>query len=102
MKLVSLKRESDDSMPEVYTSPQYGYGAEISITHEQAVALGIADSLRVGQKVQIQAIGIITRSSECLEDDGKEVSACIQLTDLGVELNGAADAGAAAKVLYGE
>jgi hypothetical protein len=67
-----------------------------------AVALGIADQLRVGQKVIIQAMGVISRASENLDEEGKKVSACIQLTYLGVELSGTADPDAAAKMLYGE
>lgn len=105
MALVSLKQEGDEDLA-AYRPNQYGYGTEIHLTGEQCEALGLTGALRAGQPVTLRAAGIVTRSTEELEasDDsgGKDVSCCIQLTDLDVTLSGAANAKKAAAKLYGD
>ena len=55
--------------------------------------------------VTIRATGVVSRSTEELEGDddsgGKDISICIQLTDMSVNMTGTANAAKAAKMLYG-
>jgi hypothetical protein len=105
MALVSLKQEGDEGMAS-YRPNQYGYGTEIHLNSEQCEALGIGKVLRAGQPVTIRATGLVTRSTEELEastdSGGKDVSLCIQLTDIEVKTTGAANATKAAQMLYGD
>ena len=104
MALVSLKQDADEEYEVVSENP-YGYGTEIRLNGEQCEAMGILEPLRAGQKVTIQAIGIVRSATEELEasDDsgGKDVYLCIQLTDMDLKADGAANASAAASMLYG-
>ena len=101
--MASLKQDPHE-IGEYYAN-NYGYGTEISLTGEQCEALGITQSIKAGQPVTIRASGVVSRSSEELEGDtdsgGKDISICIQLTDMTVSLNGSANAAKAAKMLYG-
>ena len=104
MSLTSLKQESDEDLAS-YRTNQYGWGTEISLNGEQCEALGITKMLRAGQPVSIRATGVVTRATEALEssDDsgGKDVSICIQITEMDVKATGAANAAKAAEMLYG-
>mgnify|MGYP006268121651 FL=1 len=101
--MASLKQDPYETGE--YYPNQYGYGTVISLTGEQCEALGITQSIKAGQPVTIRASGVVSRSSEELEGDtdsgGKDISICIQLTDMTVSLNGTANAAKAAKMLYG-
>lgn len=105
MALTSLKQEGDEGY-DAYRPNQYGYGTEISLNGEQCEALGISKMLRAGQPVTIRATGVVTRSTEELEaatdSGGKDVSLCIQLTEIEVKANGTANAAKAAQMLYGD
>jgi hypothetical protein len=105
MALVSLKQEGDEGI-EAYRSNQYGYGTEIHLNGEQCEALGISKMLRAGQPVTIRATGLVSRSTEELESStdsgGKDVSLCIQMTDIEVKATGTANAAKAAQMLYGD
>lgn len=105
MALVSLKQEDDETLA-AYRPNQFGYGTEISLNGEQCEALGISKMLRAGQPLTIRANGIVTRSTEALESDtdsgGKDVSLCIQLTEMDVRVSGTANAAKAASMLYGD
>lgn len=105
MALVSLKQEGDEDYAS-YRPNQFGYGTEIHLNSEQCEALGITKMVRAGQPVTIRANGVVTRSTEEIEasDDsgGKDVSFCIQLTEIEVRMTGSANAAKAAQMLYGE
>lgn len=105
MALVSLKQEHDEDIA-AYRPNQYGYGTEIHLNAEQCEALGIMKMVRAGQPVTIRANGVVTRAIEELEasedSGGKDVSMCIQLTEVEVRMSGTANAAKAAKMLYGE
>ncbi len=105
MALVSLKR-TEHAEAEEYKAPAYGYGTEIYLDGEQVEALGITDLVRAGQSVMIRAVGVVKRTTEELEssDDsgGKDMSLCIQLTDIEVEMQGKADPAKAATLLYAD
>lgn len=105
MALISLKQEQDEDMAS-YRPNQYGYGTEIHLNAEQCEALGLTKMLRAGQPVTLRANGVVTRSVEELEasDDsgGKDVSCCIQLTEIDVRVTGTANAAKAAAMLYGD
>lgn len=105
MALVSLKQEGDEGL-EAYRPNQFGYGTEIHLNGEQCEALGLTKAMRVGQPVTIRATGLVTRSGEELEaaadSGGKDVTMCIQLTEIDVRANGTANAAKAAATLYGD
>jgi hypothetical protein len=100
MALVSLKQESEGYEGMECCGSGYGYGTSIQLTCDQCEALGIT-KMAAGQPVFIKANGIVTRSTESIEDEGKEVSVSIQLTEIEVRTAGSANANAAAKKLYG-
>lgn len=97
MKLTSMKRETESEL--CCDMNRYGYGLQINLDDDQCEALGISKAMPVGTKVSIQAMGIVNRSGECLESDGKGVNVSVQLTDLGMVQQGRASN--AAQVLYG-
>jgi hypothetical protein len=105
MALVSLKQEGDDDI-EAYRPNQFGYGTEIYLNGEQCEALGITKMMRAGQGVTIKANGVVKRSTEELEasmdSGGKDVSMCIQLTEIEVRAVGGSSAAKAAAMLYGD
>lgn len=105
MALTSLKCEYDEG-PEAMRQNGYGYGTEIRLSGEQCEAMGITAALAVGQPVTIRALGVVSRSGEELEastdSGGKDVTLCIQLTDLEMKATGQANAAAAAAMLYGD
>lgn len=106
MGMIDLKQVNEHREMEVYASSEYGYGTELQLNGEIVEALGLNGKLPAGQKVTIQAIGIITRRTEEIEsgDDsgGKDTSVCVQITNLDVKPQGTADSGKAATMLYGE
>ena len=106
MPMVSLKEVHEHREAEVYKESEYGYGTTIDLDGEVVEALGLNGALAAGQKVTIQAMGVVIRRSEEVEagDDsnGKDTYVCIQLTDIDVKQQGKADTAAAATMLYGE
>lgn len=104
MSLTSLKNEPDEGLT-AYRMNNFGYGTEIHLNGEQCEKLGISAAMKVGQPVTIKAVGLVVRSSEEIEssDDsgGKDVSLCIQLTEIDVKANGTASAKRAQDILYG-
>lgn len=105
MALVSLNQEGDEDVA-AYRAPQFGYGTEIYLNGEQCEALGITKMVRAGQPVTLRATGVVKRSTEELEastdSGGKDVSLCIQLTEIEVRMSGTANPARAAAMLYGE
>jgi hypothetical protein len=79
---------------------RYGYGLQINLDDDQCESLGVAKAIPVGTRVSIQATGLVTRSGECLEADGKGVNVSVQITDLGMQQQGKASD--AAKIIYGD
>ena len=99
LKLVSMKRE-DETGDLCCDYNRYGYGLQINLDDDQCEALGITKTMPVGTRVSVQAVGIVNRSGECLEADGKGVTVSVQLTDLAMTAQGKASD--AAKILYGD
>lgn len=99
MKLTSMKREqrSDECCVD---HNRYGWGLQLNLDDEQCAALGIDKTVPVGTKVTLQALALVTRSGECLEPDGKGVTVSLQITDLGLTLQGKESNAAA--LLYGK
>lgn len=101
--MANLKQNPSEALE--YYPNQYGYGTEIHLDGEQCEKLGITKSVKAGQPVTIRASGVVSRSTEELEGDtdsgGKDISICIQLTDMTVSMSGTANAAKAAKMLYG-
>ena len=101
--MASLKQDPNEALE--YYPNQYGYGTEIHLNGEQCEKLGITKSVKAGQPVTIRATGVVSRSTEELEGDddsgGKDISICIQLTDMSVNMTGTANAAKATKMLYG-
>ena len=106
MGMIDLKQVHEHSELETYSEPDYPYGTRIDLDGEVVEALGLNGKLPAGQKVTIQAIGIVYRRSEALEpggdSEGKDTSVCIQITNLDVKQQGSADSGKAATMLYGD
>lgn len=98
-KLVSMRRE-DETGDLCCDWNRYGYGLQLNLDDDQCEALGITKTMPVGTRVSIQAIGIVNRSGECLEADGKGVTVSVQITDLAMTAQGKASD--AAKILYGD
>lgn len=105
MALVSLKQEEDNHPKTMCCDSEYGYGTSISLNGEQCEAMGIS-RMAAGQCVMISAKGIVTRVTEELESGtdsgGKDISLCIQLTDMEVSNEGNAKPMEAATMLYGD
>jgi hypothetical protein len=101
--MASLKQDPHETSE--YYPNNFGYGTEIHLTGEQCEKLGIMNSVKAGQPVTIRASGVVSRSEEVLEGDtdsgGKDISICVQLTDMSVSMSGTANAAKAAKMLYG-
>lgn len=105
MAMINVKEVNEHRKAEVYMDSGYGYGTMINLDGEMVEALGLNGQLAAGQKVTIQAIGVVVRRSEELEpgddSEGKDTSVCIQITDIDVKQQGKADTAAAATMLYG-
>ena len=105
MKLVSMKKDDDDSQGagSYCRSEKYGYGLTLYLDEDQCDALGISKSMKAGTQVTLQATAVVTSSTESLErdgdDKGTDVSLSLQITDLGL-LSGSMLKDAA-KQLYG-
>lgn len=106
MAMVNLKQVNEHREMETYKESEYGYGTTIDLDGEVVEALGLNGALAAGQKVTIQAMGVVIRRSEEIEagddSDGKDTYVCIQLTDIDVKQQGKPDTAAAATMLYGD
>ena len=81
---LKMKPSDDDSQALGVTSADtvaaYGYGTCISLSAEQCKTLGL-DRLAVGQRVNVRAFGVVSRTSvEVGSGEGPESS--VQLTDI--------------------
>jgi hypothetical protein len=104
MKLVSMKRASDEDCSCMeHTSPNYGYGLSLSLNEDQCEALGLT-KIRAGSKVTLQAVAIVTSTNESVSrepgESGTELSITVQITELGLQQQGATKNAAA--ILYGD
>lgn len=104
MKLISMRKEQDDSGCSDYCmSEKYGYGLTLYLDEDQCEALGISKALKAGTQVMLQATAIVTSATESLErdgdDKGTDVSLSLQITELGVTVGGTLKN--AAEILYG-
>ncbi|WP_334157914.1 capsid staple protein [Oryzomicrobium sp.] len=102
-KLIDMKREAGDAGLSDYTPPNYPGGLCLYLNEEQCEALGISKALKAGTQVSLQAKAVVTSATESLERDGDDkdadVSLSLQITDLGVTVQGVLRN--AAEVLYG-
>lgn len=102
-KLIDMKRKASDMAMCGYTPPNYPGGLCLYLDEEQCEALGISKALKAGTQVTLQAKAVVTSSTESLErdgdDKGTDVSLSLQLTELGVTVQGVMRN--AADVLYG-
>jgi hypothetical protein len=104
MKLVSMKKDSDDMGEAAYCMPaKYGYGLTLHLDEDQCELLGITKALKAGTQVTLQAMAVVTSATEALErdgdDKGTDVSVCLQITDMGLTTGGKLKN--AAELLYG-
>ena len=104
MKMMSMKKESDDMGDAAYCmSAKYGYGLTLHLDEDQCESLGISKALKAGTQVTLQAIAIVTSATESLErdgdDKGTDVSICLQITDMGLTTGSTLKN--AANLLYG-
>ena len=104
MKLISMKKDSDDMGEASYCmSAKYGYGLTPHLDEDQCESLGITKALKAGTQVTLQAIAVVTSATEYLErdgdDKGTEVCICLQITDMGLTTGGKLKN--AANLLYG-
>ena len=104
MKLISMKKDSDDMGEASYCmSAKYGYGLTLHLDEDQCESLGITKALKAGTQVTLQATAVVTSSTESLErdgdDKGTDVSLSLQIIDLGLSSGGILKD--AAKQLYG-
>lgn len=103
MKLVSMKSEGEQDMAP--SSPKYSYGLCISLDDDQCEALGIKGTIKPGTQVGLQALAVVTRVTEEIEEPGEgestptDIYLTLQITDLGLS---AGQGGNAATTLYGE
>lgn len=103
MRMVSMKKDGDDSLTE-YSAPNYGGGLCLYLNEDQCEVLGISKALRPGTQVTIRAQALVTTSSASLErdgdDKGDDLSLSLQITDMGMDVGGVLRN--AADILYGE
>ena len=103
MKLTDLKSDDKeyDGMACCSSGGAYPYGLVLHLDDDTCEKLGLSKALKPGTKVSIQAMGVVTRASEELDDEGgKAVEVChtVQIMQMGMKPAGAmADA---ASVLY--
>ena len=102
MALVSMKTENDDDGSEEIRQNPYGYGLQLHLNDEQCKALGIDGAIPAGSQVMLNAMAIVSDSSQRIEGEADEpgisYSLCLQITDL--ELKSARDQGKALDALY--
>lgn len=106
MKLVNMKLGNDEYRG-VDPNP-YGYGLTIELDDDRCEALGIKGPIKPGTVIGLQAMAVVTRSVEKLEEPGEveegetsnDICLSLQITDLALS---AGDQGAkTATILYGE
>ena len=92
MKTINLKREDDETYAIPMGADKYSYGLRIYLCEDDCEKLGITKAVRAGSQVRLQAVGVVVSSTESVESDGddkgNDVSLSIQITDLGVEVQG--------------
>ena len=103
MKTVSMARDADDSGLSDYTPSTYPGGLTIYLDDDQCEKLGITKGMKAGTQVSLQAIAVVTSSTESLDRDadggGNDINLSLQITDLGISAQGALKN--AASALYG-
>lgn len=102
MKLNDLKREEKeyDCMPCCGSDGAYPYGLVLHLDEDTCEKLGLGKALKPGTRVSIQAMGVVTHSSESLDRDDKGTDVCltVQIMEMGAQPAGAMSN--AADVLY--
>lgn len=89
MKMVDMKlskTEKKDTMPcSVDNAPNYPYGCRLSLDSAALEKLGITSLPKVGAKLMIEALGVVTSVSqhESKDNDSRHVE--IQLQEMSVE-----------------
>lgn len=101
MKLANMASKQEDNWE--YNPPVYPYGLKLYLDEDQCEALGITKALKAGTGLALSAKAIVASATESLESDGDDkgidVSLSIQITELGVSVNGVIRN--AAELLYG-
>lgn len=76
--------------------PAYPYGLSISLNDETLAKLGITALPQPGTRMMLQAVAEVTNTSQYENQDGKDRSISLQITDMDL----AQDASADPKTLY--
>lgn len=91
MKLTNLKRddkEFDCCSPCCGPDMAFPWGLSIHLDAGTCEKLGLAKQLPAGTKVSIQAMTLVTSSTESLGREGKEVCMSLQITDMAAKTGG--------------
>jgi hypothetical protein len=94
MKLRDMKlskAQKKETMPMAVSAdggPDYPYGLRITLDSAALDKLGISKLPKVGAKMSLQAVGVITSVSQHESKDHDSRSVEIQLQELGVESDG--------------
>lgn len=98
MKLTAEEAKEENSCMSTDDAPAYPYGLCLNLDDEVLAKLGITTLPAVGSKMMLQATVEVTANSQYENQDGKDISISLQITDM--DLSG--DHGpSAATVLYG-
>lgn len=103
MAMTNMKLTADEAkeasccMPED-GGPAYPYGLSINLDDETLTKLGITTLPAPGTKLTLNALVEVTNTSQYENQEGKDISISLQITDM--ELSGA-EAKSAASILYG-
>jgi hypothetical protein len=96
MQLVSMqmteqeaKEESCIASPSESDLPRYPYGLCLDLDDETLQKLGITDMPAVGSTMKLMAIVRVTRISQYENQDGKDGSLGLQITDMGLDSDAA-------------
>lgn len=82
MKLTPEEAKQESTIGEASEAPAYPYGLTIQLCDESLKKLGITSPPPVGTKLTLQAMVEVTSNSQYENQDGKDVSMCLQITDM--------------------
>lgn len=93
MSMTSMKmepkteQEGSDACCSPGDQPLYPYGLSLSLNDESMKKLGLSfDKLVIGQKLTLNAVVEVTSVSAYKEQEGTESNACLQITDMDLQL----------------
>jgi hypothetical protein len=85
MKLSKAQKKETMPMAVSADSPEYPYGLRITLDSAALDKLGMSKMPKVGAKMSLEAVGVITSVSQHESKDHDSRSVEIQLQELGVE-----------------